>query len=185
MARGVKAGRRSFSIDGILEANTALRELPKATQGTVMLRALKRIAKPIRDAARANAPVRTGRLKRSIEVVALKQNDVGKKEFHATMKAGGTTEQAVAAMRDARRRAKGRGTAIEVAITTGKMAHAIFQEYGTAHHEAHAFMRPAWDRYKGSSKRDIQKAVEIEIEIARKRLAASAERRAAKMKAKG
>lgn len=182
----VRAGKSSFSLEGLRELDHALQELPKSTQSTVLKNALKDIAKPIAEEARRRVPVgATSKLKKSIKIIVLKRTDVGKAEFRAAKKAGASTQQAIEAMVKARRAAAGSGSVMEVAITTGTMGHAIFQEYGTAHHKAQPYMRPAFDMHKDSAMSSLKKAISNQIEKARKRLAATAERRAAKIKAGG
>lgn len=183
MARNsFRAGGLSFSIKGLSDLDKALKELPKSTQTTVMRNALKRIAEPIAKLARAKVRVRTGATYKSIKVVALRKTDVGKKEFAAAMRSGQGTAAAVEAMRTARRNAKGEGSVMQVAVTTGNMPQAIFLERGTSRQRAYPFMRPAFDEREVTSQRDLAKALKTEIEKARKRLAAKAEREAAKIK---
>lgn len=178
----IAAGGKNFTINGLSQLNRALKELPQSTQTTVVRNALKKVAEPIAKAARSKARVRTGALRKSIKVIVLKRNDVGKAEFAAAMRGGQGTKAAVEAMKKARREAKGSG-AFEVAVTTGKMPQAIFMERGTSHHPAYPYMRPAWDETAPTSVADFKKALATEIEKARKRLAAKAERDAAKIKA--
>src|SRR6185369_16797468 len=57
----------TISVDGLDEIlDTLKRRLPEKLYGKALQGALSKAAKPIVNAARANAPVRTGRLRKAI-----------------------------------------------------------------------------------------------------------------------
>lgn len=56
-----------FEIDGLRELNNALKLLDDKMQKSISRKAVTAGAKVIRAAARANAPVKTGKLKKSIQ----------------------------------------------------------------------------------------------------------------------
>jgi HK97 gp10 family phage protein len=171
--------RVTVKVEGLRGIKDALAELPKATGKNVMLRVLKQHAEPIADAARQLAPVDQGDLKRSIRVLARKAGgDAGKAAFAEAMRSGASRAEAGQAARAANRSAK---NAVEVAIGPGRHPQAIMQEFGTHHHAAQPFMRPAWDRYREELLPSIGKAMWDEIEAAVSRRA----RKLAKAAAKG
>lgn len=60
-----------INMTGIKEIKDALDQLPKKMSRGVYLDALRKSARPVRDAARANVPVDSGALKQSIAVRAV------------------------------------------------------------------------------------------------------------------
>lgn len=135
----------TFELVGLKECQDALKELPKATQRNVQIRALMRQARPIAAAARALAPVRFGHLRDSI--IATTQRPHGNKTpaqqaFASTLGGGGSIE-------DARAAAKAAGSSpVEVFVGPGRMPQSSLQEFGTKNHPPHPYMRPAWDLHQ-------------------------------------
>jgi HK97 gp10 family phage protein len=169
----------TVKVEGLRSLKAALDELPKATARNIMLRVLKQHAEPIASAARQLAPVDTGDLKRSIRVLARKTGgDAGKAAFAEAMRSGASRAEAGQAARAANRSAR---NAVLVLIGPGRQPQAIMQEFGTEHHPAQPFMRPAWDRYRDDLLPSIGKAMWDEIEAAARRRA----RKLAKAAAKG
>lgn len=181
MAKAVRV-----SVSGLKELEAGLAELSKATARNTMQRALTKAAEPMKDAAERNAPERTGALKRSIIVTSKTNNRIGKKEYGATLAAGGTKAQAVSALRDARR-SKGYGESFaEVYMGPAKGSKrdaikALVQEFGSRKQAAQPYLRPAFDaeaqgvidRVAGELSTEIDKSVQ------------RARRRAARKAAKG
>lgn len=166
-------------VEGLKDLEQALTELPKATSRNVLLRALKKAAQPITDAAQAKAPVETGQLRDSIIVTSRVRNRVGLTEYAQTMASTGDYKEAQSALRTARREGGPGGARAEVNI--GPTApHAHLLEFGTVKMSAHPFMRPAWESEKDGALIDISNELKAEIEKARARLARKAARLAAK-----
>lgn len=175
---------RKVEVEGLKELDKALAELPKATQRNTLHRVLKRAAQPIADVMIAKAPVRTGRLRESIAISTKIKNNTGKAEYGAALKAGLGKEAAVAALRTARRNAKGEKSFAEVYVGPAKGgAHGIFNEFGTVHMAPQPFVRPAWDSEQGTALEIIKSDLGDEIMKSAARLAKSAARKAAKTKA--
>ena len=76
-----------------------------------------------------------------------------------------------------------KGSAIERYVgPSTKAFHGMFQEFGTAHHAAHPFLRPALDSKVRSVLDLIIQRTKERLEATRKRLARKAEREAAKLR---
>ena len=144
------------TIEGLSDLQSALAELPKATEKNVLLRALKKEAQPIADAGEALAPKRTGKLARSYVV---------------------TTKLT----RRQKKFAKSGRSYVEVYV--GPTAHpkSIQTEFGNFRQAAEPHMRPAWDSQHGNVLLGIEDSIAAEIEKARARIARKAERLARKM----
>lgn len=172
-----------IKIGGLRELDSALGELSKATARNTLRRVLKRAGQPIADRASELAPddpaTGTPDLHTSIIVSPKIKNEVGKAEFAAVMKSGGTRAEAVSAMRDARRAAGGEGSFAEMYIgPDAKQFHAHLQEFGTVHHAPQPFMRPAFEEKKGEAldiiKRDLKAEIDKSVTRARARAAKKA-----------
>ena len=74
----------SVRIPGISDTLTRLGEFKKSTSRAILERALKRAAKPIADAAKSAAPVKTGRLRASIKT-AVVHSSPGKAAYAAAI----------------------------------------------------------------------------------------------------
>lgn len=74
-------------------------------------------------------------------------------------------------------RAKKTRTSATVAIGPGPHPQGVFQEFGTAHHAAQPFMRPAWDAHKHRALDEIVRALRERIERTAAQLARRAKRR--------
>jgi HK97 gp10 family phage protein len=177
--------KETFKLEGFKELEDALLELPKATQGNVLKRAITLPAADFADAASRIAPspgkYGHGTLKAEIKVGKASVIAPGKAAFAAAMKEGGTRAEAAQAARNANRAAGGRGKAAIVRVgPTQKAFYGVFQEFGTAHHAAHPFMRPTWDSMGPGMIGQIGDVLGTEIEKARARLAKKAARPAKK-----
>lgn len=175
--------KKTFKLEGFKELEAALLELPKATQGNVLKRAVTAPAADFAEAAAAIAPEDKGVLKREIKVGKAKVISPGKAAFARAMAEGGTRAEAAAAARSANRAAGGTGKAVSVQAGPTKRAfHGIFPEFGTAHMRAQPFMRPTWDRLGPGFIGQIADVLKEEIDKAAARLAKKAARLAAKTK---
>ncbi len=111
--------REAFKVQGLRELRQALAQLPKAYADDVLLAVMRRRLQSMMDAARGMAPVKSGKLRDSIEMSTKRPRS------------------------DKRRKISGKGS---VALYMGtNNGIAPFQEYGTVHHAPSPFMRPAWD----------------------------------------
>lgn len=165
-------------IEGLRELDRALGDLPKATARSVLHRILRKAGAPVAAAAARLAPddpaTSAPDLHTSIAVSTKLKNPAGKSEYAAVMRSGGTRAEAGAAMRAARTGSK---SFAEVYVGPGKGgAHGVLQEFGTAHHDAQPFMRPAWDGHKDEALDIIATDLGGEIMKAAQRLAKKAAR---------
>ena len=167
-----------MSATGFKELDAALANLPKAAAKRTLQRTLLKAGQPIADAAQANAPVETGELRDSIKVGTRIGNNVGKAEFAAVMKAGGTKGEAVAALRGARRAADGGTFAVafvgpEKAKNKRDAVKRIVQEFGSVKLPPQPYLRPAWDAEKRTALDICRRELANEIITTAKRLAKS------------
>lgn len=137
------------SVEGLRELDDALEDLSKAAGKAAMRRALITSAGPLAALMAALAPRDTGKLSLSI--------GVGPKLTKAQRKGARTeTKSSVEIYVGASRKLGARGR------------HAHLQEFGTPHHAAQPFARPAWsqeqrptlERLKVEAWAEIQKALE-------------------------
>jgi|GEM_PF-625389 HK97 gp10 family phage protein len=176
------AFKTTVKIEGLAELEKALLEMSTATARNVMRRALTKAAEPIAEEARRLAPFRAGNLKKGIRVWTKAVNNVGKAEFRSVLRDGGSTEEAVAAMRAARREARAAGSkapTVEVWVAPTNVPQATLQEFGTVNNDAQPFMRPAWDKHRDGTFEAIKTEMKTEISKA----AARAARKALRQKA--
>lgn len=147
--------RTWVKVEGLRELERALAELPKRTSKSVARRTLLKAAQPMAEDARSKAP---------------DDPATGGKDLHTSISAGTKLS------RGGRRRHRKQS---DVEVFIGPHArHAHLQEFGTAHHAAQPFMRPAWDAGKMKALDTIKEELWNEIKKAAKRIA----RRAARAK---
>lgn len=179
------AGKMTFAVSGLKEFSAGLEELSKAAQKGVLRRTLLKAGEPLRDRAAQLAPKGdTGDLSGSIALSAktVAETDAGKKAYAAAKKAGGSNQQAVAAMRDARRSSKASGdTFAQVFVGPARggkrrAIKAIVQELGSVKQAPQPYLRPALSETKDRVVAGIGRELGTEISKA----AARAARRAAK-----
>ena len=170
----------TVKIEGADELNRELEKLAKpATRKASARRALKNAAKPLVSSMRSNAPVRAGHLLSGIDVsTKAVGGDAGKAAFASALRSGGTRQDAVGALRDARRAASG---SVNMFVGPGRHPQAITQEFGTWFHPPQPFVRPAWDSNKSGMLEQIKKDLWSDIQ----KSVARAERRAARLAAQG
>lgn len=117
----------SFKLQGSAELKANLAKL-KETQAVNLIRASGVEAlQPIADAARANAPRRTGYLRASIGVgwrLTRRQSRITSKESQVEIYVGAGNVPG---------------------YVQGGAAHAHLVEFGTQHQEPQPFLRPAWE----------------------------------------
>jgi HK97 gp10 family phage protein len=147
---------QKFKVEGLKELEEALKELPRATARNVLLRTLKKEAKPIADAASQLAP----------DDPRTKGKDLRESILIASVPA------------------KKRESDVEVAVGPATRAfYGAFQEFGAPQHGPKPFLRPAGDQNVMGVLKGIRNTLADEIEKVRKRIAKKAEREAAKLKA--
>lgn len=180
MSRSIKSKMR---VEGLKELEAALQELPRATGGNVLKRAIIKPAQLFADRAIDLAPKKSGKLKRSIRVSKPRVISAGKAAFAAAMREGATRAEAGEAARAANAASGGAGRHAVVSVGPTRSAfHGLFQEFGTAHFGPKSFMRPAWDALSSSFPKMIADTLWEEIEKARQRIAKRAARLASKSK---
>lgn len=173
----------TVSVSGLRELEKALAQLPKAIARNVLRRTLIKAGEPMAEEARRLAPVESGKLRDSIEVSARVKNKVGGSEFAAAMRSGLGKDAAVAALRQARREAKGQSSFAEAFIGPargrGVIRYAHLVEFGSVHNRPpRPFMRPAWDTRKQQALVIIRQELGKEIISAARRLGRSKKRSA-------
>jgi HK97 gp10 family phage protein len=181
-------------VEGLRELDEALGQLTKATARNVLRRVLRKAGQPIADAARGKVPVDTGKLRDSIIVGTKLANtqDAGKAAFAATMRAGGTRQEAQSALRGAAKAAKGEAPFVEMFVGPDNRPQAHLIEFGTGERfhrsgksvgsvSPQPYMRPAWDGEKNRALEIIKADLGDEIMKA----AARAAKKAARLAAKG
>jgi len=143
----------NVEIKGLRELMLALEKLPAEVQKKPVQQALRAAAKPMRDAAIANASAfrDTGTVEKNIKVVRSKVYN-GKNYVHGVVLRVLNSSK--------RRRAKGMGDAF----------YWKFLEFGTVHAPARPFLRPAFESNKDRA-----------LQIIRERLARGIENEARKL----
>lgn len=175
--------KTTIKVEGLRELEEALQELPRATGGNVLKRAILKPAQAFADEASAIAPFKTGTLKKEIKPGTPRIITAGKAAFAAAMRGGASRAEAGAAARAANSAAGGQGRHAVVEVgPTQKAFYGVFQEFGTAHHKAQPFMRPTWDRMQNFLIDMVATTLKEEIDKAVARIARKAEREAAKLK---
>lgn len=186
----------SVGITGMAELDRELAQFEKrATQRAVLRRAIVKAAKPMLDAAKANAPDDEGTLQRSIILAAQAVGaDAGKAAFAREMRASGDRSAAQAALVSARRAAKASGEVAQVAAYLGPSTdapHGHLVEFGTGPRMQKTtgrllgsvapdpFLRPAWDAQSGPTLSRLSETLRAEIDRAAARIAARAARASA------
>lgn len=160
----------TFTTQGLADLDKALAELPKRTARAALQRAAVKALEPMADAARRNAPVQFGDLRGSITVSTQKPHgyeDAGKAAFAGTLAAGGTRQQARAALIEANQ-----GSAAPFAqafMGPGRHPQAMQQEFGNVNHTPHAYMRPAYDAEAQKAFDSMAEFMATEIEKATQR----------------
>lgn len=149
-------------IEGLSELRDTLRELPKSTAKNVLRRVLKKRAQPFAASAQSAVPIEEGELKESI-VVSTRLSPRQKRL----------------------NRAKAHKDVVEVYVGPGPIKHAHLQEFGTEHHAAQPFLRPAWDKHKLAAIEGIAEDLGTEIMKSIRRKIRRDQRAAAKKAAGG
>jgi len=135
-------------VEWLTGSDQALAEVgKKSTQKNILVRTLKKAAKPIDDEASSLAPKDTGRL----EISIITGTQLTRRQRSSAYKAGAL------------------GVA-EVHVGTA-LSRGLFQEFGTFKMPAHPFMRPAWEHNKEKAEQIIGTELWVEIKKAADRAA--------------
>lgn len=135
-------------VEWLRGSDKALAEVgTKTTQKNILVRALKKAAKPIDDQASSLAPRDTGKL----QVSVITGTQLTRRQRSSSYKAGA------------------HGVA-EVHVGTA-LSRGLFQEFGTFKMPAQPFMRPAWDANKERAQGIIGTELWVEIRKAADRAA--------------
>ena len=130
----------TFSTDDLLKA---LKQFPQNIQKNVITGAIRAGCKPILNEAKANIPIDSGNLKKSMGIIKRKSRDKTKVRFSVTPRRGGKYD--------------------------GFYAHMI--EFGTSKMTAQPFMRPAYenqdDQSINAAKEYLAKRIDKEVEKAK------------------
>ncbi|MGE4321928.1 MAG: hypothetical protein AB7E60_02740 [Sphingobium sp.] len=143
-------------IEGLREINDVLRSLPRATGKATLTRFGRKRLEPMRDTAKAKAPVGEGELRDSL-IISTRQGTHGQRKRRFADKA-----------------------AVEVYMgpSHDQHGHAIPQEMGSINNPPAGYMRGAWDEHNGALLTDIAKDLGAAVDGA-------ARRRARKLARKG
>jgi len=135
-------------VEWLVGSDQALAEVgKKSTQKNILVRTLKKAAKPIDDEASSLAPKDTGKL----EISVITGTQLTRRQRSSAYKAGAL------------------GVA-EVHVGTA-LSRGLFQEFGTFKMPAHPFMRPAWEHNKEKAEQIIGTELWVEIKKAADRAA--------------
>jgi HK97 gp10 family phage protein len=116
--------KTTVKLEGLREVKATLQRLRATTETSIIKQVLSARAEPIAETARRLAPVEHGDLQGGIVVsdrLTARQRGLHQKR--------GPNE-------------------VEVFVGAGPHPQAHLQEFGTSHHPAQPFMRPAWDQHK-------------------------------------
>jgi HK97 gp10 family phage protein len=144
-----------MKIKGLRECEAALTQLPKATGKNVLRRVGRNRLEPMREHAAAKAPD--------------DPNTTGGRDLSSSIKIRNAKAK-VRFVQGKFRADSSRG--ISLTMGPSKAAfHGKFQEWGTIHHAAQPFMRPAWDAGARKVVEGIRDDLWNEIQRAAARLA--------------
>ncbi|MGA0564467.1 HK97-gp10 family putative phage morphogenesis protein [Ancylobacter sp. VNQ12] len=165
--------KTTMKVEGLAELQRGLEQFKKSTQTGVLTRVLKRAAKPVEAAAKANAPVDSGELRDSIATEVVRSN-AGKTAYAEAMRSGASRAEAGQAARSANREAAGRGASATVRVKAGA-PHGHFTEFGTrTGTPATPFMGPALRQNTSVVTKSIAADLETEITKTARRVATRA-----------
>lgn len=168
--------RTTMKVEGLAELQKSLAQFKKSTQTGILNRVLRKAAKPVEAAAKANAPVDSGELRDSITTEVVRTN-AGKAAYADAMRAGASRAEAGQAARAANRAAAGQGASATVRVRA-KAWYAHFVEWGTRHASAHPFLGVALRHNEGAAVKSIAADLKSEIEKTAARVAKRAARKA-------
>lgn len=145
----------TFKLSGFRELETALLELSTKEAKKIGRAALRQAAKPILQEARANVPVREGRLKKALRLKVDRGTDANGNFSDARMEAevglGGAIAKQYRKRLTKRKRKTAKGKVRDYWYQIGSRpdVYGKFVEFGTSDTAPKPFMRPAWDKEGG------------------------------------
>ena len=147
----------SFKLEGIGSVYAAFEELAneigdKKATSKILVPAVREAMKPVLAKARADAPVDTGGLRRSLQVEARRPNRKDKRSKYIV-----STDTVISLVTTA----PGKKLA-KMGIASD--ARAIAQEFGTARHPAHPYLRTALESQSTSVVNDLAKILARRID---------------------
>lgn len=147
----------SFKLEGIGSVHAAFEELAneigdKKATSKILVPAVREAMKPVLAKARADAPVDTGGLRRSLQVEARRPNRKDKRSKYIV-----NTDTVISLVTTA----PGKKLA-KMGIASD--ARAIAQEFGTARHPAHPYLRTALESQSTSVVNDLAKILARRID---------------------
>lgn len=147
----------SFKLEGIGSVHAAFEELAneigdKKATSKILVPAVREAMKPVLAKARADAPVDTGGLRRSLQVEARRPNRKDKRSKYIV-----STDTVISLVTTA----PGKKLA-KMGIASD--ARAIAQEFGTARHPAHPYLRTALESQSTSVVNDLAKILARRID---------------------
>jgi hypothetical protein len=136
-------------IEGLSDINKVLGQLPKHVGKAALVRFGKQRLEPMRETAKASAPVDAGDLRDSI-IVGTRQGSPGQRRKRFENKA-----------------------AVEVYMgpSADGYPQAVPQEFGSIKNQAHGYMRKAWDEHNPSLLTNLASDLGGAVDAAAKRLA--------------
>lgn len=142
-------------IEGLSAINNVLRSLPRATGKATLTRFGKKRLEPMRDTAKAKAPVDEGELRDSI-IVSTRQGTHGQRKKRFADKA-----------------------AVEIYMgpSHDQHGHAVAREFGSIHNPPDGYMRGAWDQHNQALLTDIAADLGAAVDGAARRRARKLARR--------
>ncbi len=167
----------TVKIEGLRELDAALGQFSKSTARGILHRALKKAAAPIRDQAKADAPVDTGELRDSL-VIRTKSTggSAGKAAYADVMRAGGSKSEAAKAARAANRAAGQQPLSATVSVAAD-VGHAVFAEFGARGRPGTSFLSRAMMSRGKDALKLVGAEMKTEIQKSAKRVAARAAKR--------
>jgi HK97 gp10 family phage protein len=140
---------------GFKELDAMLTELPKRVVTNILRRSLRRAARPIRDLARAKAPVKTGLVRRSITILSVRLDRDGLVVAKIGIRRPKVRVRAPRAVKGLAGKTKMR--------VINDPYYGRFLEFGTVKMRAQPFLRPALDVAGPESVNILRDAVGAEL----------------------
>lgn len=159
-------------VEGLSDIKKALDGLSRSMGRGAIQRAALAAMEPMARAARQLAPKDEGELSESIAVgFAAKDEELGNVAYGNAMRQGASEADALAAMRTARRNAKGERGALYVDVFMGPVAgrtkdeviKGFVQEFGRSDMFGTPYMRPAFEREARPTMERLKKNLEFEV----------------------
>lgn len=160
----------TVEVHGLKELGERLKALPKeiaSARGGPLRVALAKVARAIRDEAKARAPVKTGNLRDNIILVRNRDpKSMGATEaYHVTVRSRTSKKTDTRKYANTRRNRRLNRVGQEYKAQS-PLFYARFQEFGTSHQAARPFLRPAFESMKGQLGTMFRDELSVAIERA-------------------